>query len=829
MSHAGSASAQGFRMDVHVHSKHSRGSSQWLLHKLNCPESFSEPKCIYDRAKSQGMDLVTITDHNSLAGSLDIAHLDDTFLSEEITAKFPSDGCKMHILALDISEEQHREIQKLRGNIYELTSYLQREAIFHAAAHPLYDINHLLTWEHVEQLLLLFNTFELNGARESSQNTVLQTILEELDPAVMERLANKHNLAPPTSEPWKKNLIGGSDDHSSLNIARLYTLARGTRNKDQFLRSIFSGQGRVLGAPATPWTMAHNLYGIGYQFYRNKLGLHKVMGKDAFTQYIDAILTGGMPGGISLKNRLLSKFCGRRILRRVLGSVGDSWMESVFFEAQNRVIRDLKQDKRIRWPGSSKREKEWYHLVREISEKVGTRYADSVVSNLSQARFAGLFQSLGSAGTFSTLLAPYFMAYSMFGKDREFGRFCLRRFRELTSPERKFAPARQAVFTDTFNEINGIATTLRQQLRAAKADNTPYFVLTCGQQAEPEENGVISFPSQGTFQLPEYPEQKLHYPPFFQILDYCYRQEITHIHSSTPGPMGLTALGIAKVLQVPLQATYHTALPEYVRERTGDKDMEEMMWKYILWYYKQMDTVFVPSNTITQQLIQRGLDKNRVRTLSHGTDTEAFHPSKRNGFWAKYFPNSPDVCKLLYVGRVAREKDLHILTAAYKECLRHRKDLKLIVVGSGPYLHQMQSELSGYDVCFTGELRGDDLAQAYASSDIFVFPSSTDTFGKAVLEAQASGLPVIVSDEGGPREVMSTDRTGLVFRARQSHALASAILSLVDEPGLIRRMGEQARATSRDRSFQAAFREQWTFTSQQSRTCWPAQQDSTTT
>jgi glycosyltransferase involved in cell wall biosynthesis len=806
-------------MDVHVHSKHSMGSSQWLLYKLNCPESFSEPKCIYNRAKNRGMDLVTITDHNSLAGSLDIAHLDDAFLSEEITAKFPTDGCKIHILALDISEEQHREIQKLRGNIYELVRYLRAQSIFHAAAHPLYDINHLLTWEHVEQLLLLFRTFELNGARENSQNTVLQTILDELDPAVMERLANKHDLAPQHPEPWKKNLIGGSDDHSSLNIARLHTLAPGAGDKDEFLRLVFSGQGRVLGTPATPGTMAHNLYGIGYQFYKDKLGLNKMMGKDAFTQHIDAILTGGTPGGMSLKSRILSRVCGRRILRRVLGRVGDSWMESVFLEARNSVIRNLKQDRRTRWSDSSETEKEWYHLVREISEKVGSRFADSVVSDLSEARFAGIFQSLGSAGTVSTLLAPYFMAYSMFGKDREFGRFCLRRFREEKSGVREPAPARLAVFTDTFHEMNGIATTLRQQLRAARAENMPYFVLTCGHQTKPEENGVINFPSQGTFQLPEYPEQELHYPPFFQILDSCYRQEITHILSSTPGPMGLTALGVAKVLQIPLQATYHTALPEYVRERTGDRDMEEIMWKYILWYYKQMDTVFVPSDTIARQLIQKGLDRARVRTLPHGTDTEAFHPSKRNGFWAKYFDSRPEVRKLLYVGRVAREKDLHILTAAYKECLRHRDDLKLIIVGSGPYLDQMQSELAGYNVCFSGELSGDDLAQAYASSDIFVFPSATDTFGKAVLEAQASGLPVIVSDEGGPREVMRSNETGLVFRARQTHALASAILSLAERPGLIRRMGEQARASCRDRSFQAAFREQWSFTTQQSRTC----------
>ncbi len=805
-------------MDVHVHSKHSRGSSQWLLHKLNCPESFSEPKCIYDRARKKGMDLVTITDHNSLAGSLDIAHLENTFLSEEITALFPTDGCKIHILALDISEEQHREIQKLRGNIYELTGYLQEEGIFHAAAHPLYDINHLLTWQHVEQLLLLFQNFEINGARESSQNTVLQTILNELDPALMERLANKHDLAPHHPEPCKKNLIAGSDDHSSLNIARLSTIVPEAENKEQFLRGIRAGRTRVAGTSANPWTMAHNLYGIGYQFYRDKLGLHKVMDKDPFTRYVDAVLTGVASNGVSLRNRLVSRFCGRRVLRRVLGGNGDGWMENAFFEARGKVVRDREQKKRTAHrPDSSEVEGEWFDLVREVSERVGTRFADSVVGDLSEARFTGIFQSLGSAGTVYTLLAPYFLAYSMFSKDREFGRFCLRRFREMKSGERQPSSAKLAVFTDTFSETNGISSTLRQQLRAARAGDMPYYVLTCGQGTEPEEEGEIRFPSQGAFQLPEYPEQELHYPPFFRILDYCYRQGITHILASTPGPMGLTALGVARVLQLPVQATYHTALPEYVRERTRDRDMEELMWKYILSYYKQMDTVFVPSSPIARQLIQRGLDKDRVRTIPHGTDTKTFHPCKRNGFWAKYFDNRPEVCKLLYVGRVAREKDLHVLAAAYKECLRHRESLKLIVVGSGPYLAQMRDDLSDGDVCFTGELRGEDLAQAYASSDIFVFPSATDTFGNAVLEAQASGLPVIVSDEGGARETMRENRTGLVFPARQPEGLASSILALAGRSGLRHRMGQRARAFSRNKSYQAAFEEQWAVSTQQSR------------
>lgn len=114
------------RIDLHVHSKHSRRPSQWILKKIGCPESFTEPLQIYRIAKSRGMSHVTITDHNSISGALEIAHLSDTFVSEEITTYFPENGCKIHVLVLDIDERRHEDIQKLRSNIYELADYLCR-------------------------------------------------------------------------------------------------------------------------------------------------------------------------------------------------------------------------------------------------------------------------------------------------------------------------------------------------------------------------------------------------------------------------------------------------------------------------------------------------------------------------------------------------------------------------------------------------------------------------------------------------------------------------------------------------------------------------------
>jgi hypothetical protein len=211
------------RIDLHVHSKHSKRPSQWILKKIDCPESFTEPLQLYDIAKRRGMTHVTITDHNSIGGALEIAHLPGTFISEEVTTYFPEDGCKLHVLALDITETQHREIQKRRPSVYDLTTYFRQEKVFNIIAHPLYAVNDRLTPDHFERLLLLFENFELNGARNSRENQTLRSILNGLTPDVIQRLAEKHDILPVSENPHQKRLFGGSDDHSSLNIARTFT------------------------------------------------------------------------------------------------------------------------------------------------------------------------------------------------------------------------------------------------------------------------------------------------------------------------------------------------------------------------------------------------------------------------------------------------------------------------------------------------------------------------------------------------------------------------------------------------------------------------------
>ena len=212
------------RCDLHLHSKFSDRSEEWLFRRFDFPDSYSDPRELYAQAKSAGMDFVTITDHDTIEGCLAISRLPDTFISEQVTTSFPQDPCKISLLVWGISEAQHAEISRLRENILELQAFLQREAIAHAVAHPLYSINGKLSTSHLERLILLFQHFEgINGLRDALLGDLTRHILAQLTPAKVDEFAQRHDLAPRHPEPWKKILVGGSDDHGGLFIGSAFT------------------------------------------------------------------------------------------------------------------------------------------------------------------------------------------------------------------------------------------------------------------------------------------------------------------------------------------------------------------------------------------------------------------------------------------------------------------------------------------------------------------------------------------------------------------------------------------------------------------------------
>jgi len=792
------------KVDLHVHSKHSKRPSSWVLKKIGCSESYTEPAALYQKARNKGMDFVTITDHNTILGCLEIAHLKNTFISEEITTYFPEDQCKIHVLAYDITQENHKIISEIRKNIFELVDYLNEEQIVHSVAHPMFSINDRLKAFHFEQMLLLFKNFELNGSHDDYQNYTVSKILQVITESDIQALSDKYNIAPYGLDPWVKNLTGGSDDHSSLYIANMHTQVKGARSVKEILEGICNQQSVIHGQGGSPKTLAHILYSIMYQFYRHNFNIERWINDDYFLKFVNRVLLLENHGA---ESRVLKRF--KKIWAYRKSSSNDSEVANQFQKTAREVLVNSTQFQDVleSQDANPHQVKEiLYQFVKRVTNNILKQLVDDLLLKVSSANLLDIFQTIGSSGFLYMFLSPYFVAFSLFQRDRMFARNCLSRFNakdNLSADNRKIA-----LFTDTYHEINGVAMTIHSQVNAARQANKPLIVITCGQESK-QDTVVKNFEPVGSINLPEYPELKLFYPPFLCMLDYCYEQGITHIQSETPGPVGLAGLAAAMILKLPFNGTYHTSFPQTTGFLTDDTAIEATLWKYMLWFYGQMDTIYVFSQATADQLIEKGISKKSIHIHPQGIDTQKFHPNKRNGYFKSQFQIDDTELKILYVGRISKEKGLPLLVRTIKDIAEKRNGFRLIMVGDGPYLPEMKEALREYPVVFTGYLTGENLAHAYASSDLFVFPSTVDTFGNVVLEAQASGVPVIVTDQGGPKENLIPQKTGFIVPTAEPQALTHQLIDILDNPNQLNIMKHHARKYAETRSFDASFRYFW--------------------
>ena len=809
------------KADLHLHSKYSHRPSAWILRQIGGAESYTEPLAVYRFLKESGKDLVTLTDHDTIAGCLDIAHLPDAFISEEITTYFPEDHCKIHVLAYNITEAQHETICRVRDNIFELVAYLNAEQIVHGVAHPMYAVNDRLRVAHFEKLLLLFKIFELNGARDAVLNQTIARITGSLTQSRIEALANKHDLAPQVDRAWEKYLISGSDDHSGLYAGSAYTEVPDAESISGFLAGIGRGEAAVSNSGATPRALAHNIYSIIYQFYKTHFHIHKTIDDPNVRAFLDKLLIPFFspqsdpdpidpdlsysassdprspanppePPGQMTGTNPFSAFLPQQILEK-----------SARLLATPPWVAD-QQDNAM---GGEASETIWFHYAREVSDAIIGEFSDELLAKLATADIFYLLNSLSTTASLYAILSPFFIAYSIFSRDWHFSGRCRRAFEE--SPSAPVSANRKiALFTDTYNEINGVAAVLKNQIKAAQITRKPLTLITCDPPQEQVPNAVCFAPI-GQFGMPGYPELKVFYPPVLKIVDYCYQADFTHIHAETPGPLGLAALAVARALNLPFHGTYHTSLPQTVRMVTGDSQLEELVWRYILWFYGRMDCIYVPSGATADELVNKGIAREKIVVHQWGVDTRCFHPCRRDGFLAQQYGIKEHEFRLLYVGRISREKNIDLLLQIIRKISALRSDIRLIVVGDGPYLEEMKKRTADMPVVFTGCLTGDALAQTYATGDLFILPSVNDTMGNVVLEAQASGTPVLVTDQGGPKENLIPGETGFVLPADSPDAFIERILWLSENPEHLAAMRQKARRYTEQRSFENCFLKFW--------------------
>lgn len=601
------------RIDLHLHSKHSKRPSEWFLKKIGCPESFSEPEYLYELTRRKGMTAFTLTDHNIIDGCLELARRPGVFISEEVTTYFPEDGCKAHVLVWNIDPAGHEDIQKIRDNIFDLAAYLQRHEIPHALAHPLLSINGKLTAEHFEKFLLLFRHFELNGAREEDHNQVLWAVLAGLGPEVIERLRRKHKIMPAFARPWQKYLVGGSDDHSGLNATRIHTQVSGVKTVTGFFNGLAEGRAIPVGTGSDPRTMAHTLYAIAYQFYDHKFQIRRYAPHNGLIRLVDHLLNPRSEDNGRFLSRLKGLWPQRRSGR---GHPGDL-MEVLRLESEKLIAQDrsLAAWARKGLEADQNKDLKWFDFLNRLTSIMLARCLDEARERLFQVNPFNLLPSLSALGCLYFLLAPYFFAYGLYGRGREMVEEIGQAFPVRQGPAGPEKRPRVALFTDSLYDHNRVAAAIRRQAEAAERLDLDLTVITCQPEAPESQGRVRRFEPIGVYQAAEWPGGKLLFPPLLSMLHEVYEQGFTHLHAVTPGPVGLAAVVIARILDLPLIGSYQPGVHQMIRRLAGEEAIEQLSWRCFARYYNQMDLVLAPSEAGRLELIEKGVAPERIQIL----------------------------------------------------------------------------------------------------------------------------------------------------------------------------------------------------------------------
>lgn len=802
------------RADLHCHSCASNEASEAVLNAIDCPECYSTPDEVYEQATRRGMDFVALTDHDSLDGVLTLADRDNVIVGEELSCWFPEDGCKMHVLVWGITPPQHEDLQAMAQDIYKVAAYIEENHIAHSVAHPLYRQNDKLERWHVERLVLLFKGFEvLNGAHSALHRIAFEPVLNKLTRDEIQRLSNKHMIAPRWPEPWFKARTGGSDDHGLLNIGRTWTeFPAGTRTVSQILQCLREGTCRPGGEAGTSIKLAHNFFGVAVRYYGRKLV--PAGQKPNLPTLMMQTFVGErqMPSGKKIIKMIVKdklKDMGKKILKPFgkkkhssANLMGRLFMES----ARDRLgeFKDLRSALKKGLPPLGEH-KEMFRLVSTLNRDM----ADGIVSAMEDAvrsgRFTGIFDGISAALAQQFVLLPYYFSFFHQNRERHLFRRLTGHSRDVTSQAMKIG-----LFTDTLDDINGVGRFIRDMGEQAMRKQRSLVIHTCCSKPRFDLVNRKNFEPMLSRRLPFYPELELNLPPVPEILEWADRQQFDAIHVSTPGAMGLCGWLVAKMLHIPILSTYHTDFPAYVEKLSGDYRLTAGTTGYMKWFYAGQSAVFSRSREYQSSLLKLGVPEDRLTMTLPGINTDKFNGRHRDeAIFARLGIKQPR--RVMYAGRVSHEKNLKLLVRAFKMLCQQRNDTALVVAGDGPYLKQMREELRGLPAYFLGYQPDGPLGVLYASSDLFVFPSRTDTLGQVVMEAQASGLPVLVSDEGGPKEMMDDGVTGQVIPGEDPALWCKAMVDLLDDEPRRQRMARTAPGRinrfSQEKTFEAFWEE----------------------
>jgi glycosyltransferase involved in cell wall biosynthesis/predicted metal-dependent phosphoesterase TrpH len=705
------------RVDLHCHSTASAVSKLGVQRALGLPECATPPQEVYELAKRRGMDFVTVTDHDSIDGALELAErYDDAFVSEELTAWFRGEPQAVHILCWGITPGDHERLQALTGDVEAVAEELCERGITCALAHPFYAVEAPLLPRHRRRLAQLFGIWETrNGSRARELNSPAEVYIET------------HGGTG----------VGGSDDHAGVDVGRTFTQTPRCATWREFLDRVVAGDAEAHGEQggAAKWT--HSAMALATR----ALGWGPSDGAAPDPAAIFTMIQRLMKEGDARSSHTGTGLCpddARALLR--------AWLAAVELDLGETELLALLQ-------GDDFFHADLYRRAKRIHERKLARAIEQVA--------AGVPSGSDLAATATTLFdaclaaIPYAPAAAFLGREK------------ARLARRDGEPLRVALVADAVGGMHGVTHTL-DELRDRGVPSFEVEVVGTDHNVDRRLSAVAEI------DIPFYAGLKVGVPSLPAIVDTLADGRYDLVHLCSPGPSGAAAAVIARVMGVPILGSYHTELAAYARLRSQDPQLELAARIAIGTFYGQCRRVLSPSAASDAVLRGMGIRDERIGRWDRGVDVARFSPRRRD---PELLPGDVTV---LYAGRLTREKGADLLAEAFLRAHARDPRLHLALAGGGPEEHVLRERL-GEHATFLGWLEGDALAAAYASADIFLFASRTDTFGQVLLEAQASGLPVVAVGEGGPTSIVTDGATGRLCPA-DAGALAEAVLELAARP-----------------------------------------------
>lgn len=594
------------KVDMHVHSSYSERPSEWFLQRLGTRESYTDPEAIYREALRQGMDFVTITDHNTIEGALLLKerYPERVFTGLEATTYFPDTGCKVHLLIYGLDQTQFRVIDRLRPDIYRLRDYVREQGLPHSVAHATYSINNRLTLRQIEKLLVLFDSFEaINGSRSRYANEVLQQALAALTPERMQKLARTCGIEPFGATPWRKALTGGTDDHGGLFIGRTYTEAE-AHSPEAFLQALARKETSAGGRHNDYRGLAFSLYKIAWDFSRsNDLGLSSPLLSALNTLLFDH-------NALTVKNRFT--------LRRV------SWLRSS--GTAEALVADLIDTlKQNRGCPPDDLLTCVHDTVAQLCDEIFKRLASTIEASIAEGNIARLVQSVSGALPGLFLSLPFFTSLNILYESRDLLDALQA---EYTGSRSKKRAKKILMLTDAPGGRGSADDFFERYARMRGYGAVQGFIADCC--ATQENTDPLSLPSVYSFELPFGSRCTLNVPSLLNALQYINEQHPDEIVAASPGPMGLLGLLAAKLLHIPCVA---------IRDRrmataAGTGDDAALGDRYFRWFYSMTDCVvegFAGAGQLNPFLRAPDMTDDMCRALPPlhaAVDPAAMHPAQ---------------------------------------------------------------------------------------------------------------------------------------------------------------------------------------------------------